>query len=319
MNYTEYSGNWIVCGSYALVHAADMLCMDLIPLENSTGAPFGIRCCGKEYQYTRMLTVFRDFNLGIDAAAPLWGIQMKRVDGETNEVVADLLNDIYVDRVIIGPISMEGLTYLPLSQQYRCVDHFIACIRQGKNTWQLIDSEGVPGLLMDSGQIMKMLSIRDIPEACGRYTARAILDVDRHREIEDRSARISFTLETAYANLWDAQESGEGYRAIYKCAELIQDISYEKRIPLLYGTDYLIQRKIMLLKLLQEAEKENVASVDFHIMMEVGQFIETAGSLRNHLKNNKEGPWEYLFGRLAKIERCITEKWKEWIQYGSHS
>ncbi|MBD5450903.1 MAG: hypothetical protein HDR28_12335 [Lachnospiraceae bacterium] len=314
MNYTAYSGNWIVCGSYALVHAANLSYTDLIPIENSTGASFGISCAGDDWYGTRMLSVFRDFHYGIDAAAPLWGIQLKRINGETKEPIAALLEDSYVDRVIIGPVSMVGLVYLPLSQQYRCADHFIACIRREKNIWQLIDSEGVPGLLVDSEQIIKMLSIQDIPEACGQYTARAVMHVNKHEMAENRIIRIRYTLETAYVNLKEAQENGQGYKAIQRCAELVRDIPRGRYRPLLYDVDYLIQRKIMLLKLLQEAEMNEVAIVSPYITAEVNRFIEAAGALRRSLNSECASFQEQLFDRLAESENHITEKWKEWIK-----
>lgn len=318
MDYTAYSGHWIVCGSYALLHATDLPYMDLIPLENSTGASFGTCCAGKEYNYTRLLTVFRDFNYGIDAAAPLWGIQMNRVDGETKEPITNLLNDPYIDRILIGPVSMTGLIYLPLSGQYRYVDHFITCIRHDKNTWRLIDSENVPGLITDSAQIIKMLSIQDIPEACNLYTARVILDVNMHTAAENKPLRLRHTLQTAYVNLKDAQEDGQGYWAFYKCAELLQNISPKKYESVLYSVDYLIQRKIMLLKLLQEAAQEHIAVVSPYIVAAVNRFIETAGALRGNLNNKSIPPPECLFCELAEAEKKITEHWEEWVQYDSH-
>lgn len=314
MNYTAYSGNWIICGSYALVHATNLSYTNLIPLENSTGAPFGISCAGKDWCGTRMLSVFRDFHYGIDAAAPFWGIQMKRIDGTTKEPIADLLEDPYVNRLIIGPVSMIGLVYLPLSSQYRCADHFIACIRREKNIWQLIDSEGVPGLIVDSEQIIKMLSIQNIPEACGQYTARVVVHVNTHGTAKNKAIRIKHTLETAYKNLKEAQENGQGYKAFQRCAELIRDIPPGKCRSLLYDVDYLIQRKIMLLKLLQEAEISKVATVSPYITAEVNQFIEAAGALRRSLNNECAPFWEHFFGRLAESENCITENWKEWIE-----
>ena len=314
MNYTAYSGNWIICGSYALAHAANLSYTDLIPLENSTGASFGISCAGDDWYGTRMLSVFRDFNYGIDAAAPLWGIQMKRIDGVTSEPIAALLGDPYVDRVLIGPVSMVELVYLPLSQQYRCADHFFACIRQGRDMWQLIDSEGMPGLPVDTKQIIKMLSIQNIPEACGQYTARAVMHVNAHELAENRITRIRHTLETACVNLKDAQENGQGYKAIQRCAELTRDIPRGRYRSLLYDVDYLIQRKIMLLKLLQEAEINKVATVSPYIIAEVNRFIEAAGALRRSLNNGCAPFQEQFFGRLAESENRITENWKEWIE-----
>lgn len=313
MSYLAYSGNWIVCGSYALVHAAGLSCASLIPLENSTGSPFGISCAGEDSFGMRMLSVFRDFNYGIDSAAPLWGIQMKGIAGVTKEPIEELLGDTYIDRVVIGPVSMVGLAYLPLSQQYRCADHFIACIRRRRDMWQLIDSEGVPGLPVTSGQILSMLSIQNIPEACGRYTARAVLQVNASNTSESRIARIRHTLETAYTNLKDAQESGQGYRAFERCAETIQDCFFSIRRSLLYDVDYLIQRKIMLLQLLQEAKKDKVANINSHIITEANQFIEVAGTLRGSLNDRSRTPQKHLFDKLAGIEKRITEAWEEWV------
>ncbi len=317
MNYTTYSGSWIVCGSYALVYAANLCYDTLIPLENSTGASFGVSCEGLDYFGTRMLSVFRDFHYGVDKAAPLWGLQMKRVDGVTKEAIAELLRDPYIDRVVLGPVSMVGLVYLPLSQQYRCADHYIACIRESKDLWRLIDSEGVPGLLLTPEKIINMLSVQNIPEACGRFTARAVINVNVSETAESRDSRIRYTLETAHINLRDARENGQGYRAFQRCGELVQNISAKRHISLVYDVDYLIQRKIMLLKLLQETEHHQVATVSPYIIGEVNRFIETAGTLRGELSYGGTVS-QYLFNRLAETEDRITLNWEEWINYGSY-
>lgn len=313
MNYTIYSGNWIACGSYALIHAADLRYSDLIPLENSTGASFGISSRGLDYGGTRMLSVFRDFHYGIDKAAPLWGIQMDRIDGTTKEEIEELMRNPYIDRIVIGPVSMTGLVYLPLSQQYRHADHFIACIRKNKDTWQLIDSEGVPGVFLAPEQIINMLSIQNIPEACGRYTARAIINVNASKTASNKDIRIRYTLETACVNLRKAQEEGQGHRAFQKCRELVRNMPVGKRIPLIYDVDYLIQRKIMLLKLLQEAENNQTAAVSLDIIAEINHFIETAGALRGEL-NYSSTVSLHLFDRLAASENNITLNWEEWIK-----
>lgn len=313
MNYTTYSGNWIVCGSYALVHAADLCDSALIPLENSTGASFGVSCGGLNYFGTRMLSVFRDFHYGIDKAAPLWGIQMKRVDGVIGEALVELLRDPYIDRVVLGPVSMVGLVYLPLSTQYRCADHFIACIRRNKDIWQVIDSEGVPGRLLTPEKIINMLSVQNIPEACGRYTARAVINVNVSETAESRDARIRYTLEMAYTNLREARENGQGYRAFQRCGELVRDMPAGRHISLIYDVDYLIQRKIMLLKLLQEAEHYQTAAVSPDITVEVNRFIETAGTLRGELSYGGTVS-QQLFERLAELEDRVTLNWEEWIK-----
>lgn len=316
MDYTIYSGNWIACGSYALIHAADLRYNDLIPLENSTGASFGISSKGLDYGGTRMLSVFRDFHYGIDKAAPLWGIQMNRVDGTTKEEIKELMRNPYIDRIVIGPVSMVGLVYLPLSQQYRCADHFIACIRKNKDIWQVIDSEGVPGILLPSEKIINMLSIQNIPEACGRYTARAIINTNASKTAENRDARIRYTLETACVNLRKAREEGQGHRAFQKCKELVRNMTAGNRvnrIPLIYDVDYLIQRKIMLLKLLQEAEHSQTAAVSPGMIAEIDCFIETAGALRGELNYGCAVSLQ-LFDRLAASEDDITLNWEEWIK-----
>lgn len=312
MSYTTYRGSWIACGSYAMIHAADLPYSALIPLENSTGASFGVSCAGLDYAGTRMLSVFRDFHAGIDRAAPLWGIQMKRVDGDAGEEVMRLLRDPYIDRVVLGPVSMTGLAYLPLSGQYRCADHFIACIRRDKDVWQLIDSEGVPGLELALEKIVPMLSVQNIPEAHGRYTARAVIGTDASGTAGSRDSRIRYTLKIAYANLREARESGQGYRAFQRCGELVRERPAGRHISLIYDVDYLIQRKIMLLNLFQEAERHQVAAVSRDMAAEINRFIETAGALRGELSGGGTALWHF-FEKLAEAEDRITLHWEEWV------
>lgn len=313
MDHTGYSGSWITCGSYALRRAAALPNMDLVALENSTGASFGVSCAGDAWGYTRILTVFRDFNVGIDAAAPLWGIHLKRVDGVTSEAIFALLKDSHIDSVVIGPISMECLVYLPLSQQYQYADHFIACIRDSRELWRLVDSEGMPGALFTPEQIIQLLSVQNLPEARGKFTARAVLQVTPLTEAL-AAARIRHTLRTAHTNLKDAQESGQGPRAFAQCAELIRQAPQGRRIALLYCVDYLIQRKIMLLKLFYEAAESGIASIAPDAATEADKFIEAAGTLRRRLNDRYTGPLDSLFERMAEAECSITENWEEWVQ-----
>lgn len=67
----------------------------------------------------------------------------------------------------------------------------------------------------------------------------------------------------------------------------------------------------MLLKLLQEAEREKVAIVNTNIITVICQFIEIAGTLRGNFQKQ-------LFDSLAEAEKDITEEWKEWVNYDSN-
>ena len=54
-----------------------------------------------------------------------------------------------------------------------------------------------------------------------------------------------------------------------------------------------------------------MAIVNPNLITTIYQFIESAGMLRDNLQ-------QQFFDRLAKAEKNITEKWKEWINYGSN-
>lgn len=316
MDTFAYDGTWAACGSYALLHALGETDINLIDLENSTGASFGVKHMGDNFGYTRMLTAFRDFHCGIDDVAPLWGISIRRFDADRPGDLDEVFRDTSVNRLVVGPISMMKLAYLPLAQQYKYADHYFACIRADGENWKIIDSEGMAGLRIDAESLKRMLSVQGIPEAGGRITVRA---VEAFRELQptcsDR-AYIRYTLDKAYRNLKEAEAEAQGAKAFLHCIETMKNVPMNRwRESVIYDMDYYVQRKLMLLRLLHNAVQLGCAEMKKEMADIVFRQIACAGVIRTELFHKLEESLEYMLRSLSKLEYEMVRNWEEWIVY----
>lgn len=313
MDILPYRGTWITCGSYALLHALQERKIDLIDLENSTGTPFGIACMEEDYECMRMLTVFRDFNEGIDQAAKLWGIEVQRLDADSKDELYAFLEDKTKKSFLLGPVSMACLTYLPLSIQYKCADHYIALLRLNENEFQLIDSEGVISLKITVNELMEKLFVNDIPEAKGKITIR---EVCRKGEAVSRSYLLAHTFETACRNLKEAEKNGQGSEAILRCMKTMKCIPEIKwKEGSLYDFDYFIQRKLMLGKLIERMREQIKIAVNPYLEQLLFRQITNSAKIRSGICHRNWRLLEDEFRWLAEDEYRLAIKLEEWISY----
>lgn len=305
-----YDGTWITCGSYAFLHAAGLDKHLLLPVESSTGAPFGMACLQEAWDYTRLLTPAFDFHSGIDAAAPLWGVALEhdacdRFDEFINAHGAE------PGDYLIGPVNMAGLRYLPLAGQYRYADHYVALHRE--RGWTLTDSEGVPELPISTEELNRILTGRGIPESGGKLQIRRIRPAG---EMAPFSKRAAFTIEKGASNLKRAKQRGQGPQAFLKCAAVIaQSAPALWREGLSYDLDHTVQRRLMMLRFLGSISGGPRFAVDPRLPELIGRQIEALARAQKALRREDYALLRDCFFRLSETEETLTQQWEVWISY----
>lgn len=244
----EFYGNEICCGSYACLNAIKNPEIPLKLFEISTSVPFGVKHVGDSF-FDHLLTTFCDPNTGIDRAIPLWGYEQKKEQFRNKiEAVRYIKSEILQNPVVLGPVDMGYLSYLPVSYMYRRMDHYIV-LQEINGKMYCVDSEGVSALELTDEQLLDLISVERVLEAEGIVCVRSFSQVEEFdwKNILERS------MVHAWENLTDAENDGQGSQAFLNCYNYLneQDIRLWK-LPFLYDINYLIQRKLLFMKLLRE-------------------------------------------------------------------
>lgn len=309
-----YNGTWVTCGSYAFLNGSGLSADYLLSVENSTGTSWGISSLEADYEYTRLLTPFREFSSGIDDAAPLWGIELQHTEYNSAE---ELSPEDFPEKsaVIAGPVNMESLRYLPLSRQYKLADHFIVVRREkGDEKLLITDSEGIVGHYVDFNSLKTMLSVRKIPEAKGMLHLRKIIGVN---EPESQTEIAAYTIKKAMRNLKDAENVGQGFKAFLRCRDAIRETKIVNcRSSLNYNLVYVIQRRLMVERFLDSLKESDRFFADSRLYDDLSLQIEQAAGCRMALMNeDKDEVCEYL-EKLSDSEKEFTDHWEEYIKDG---
>lgn len=311
--YSSQYRTWVTCGAYAMLHALQANDIDLLELENSTGVTFGIASWGAEHHCTRMLTPFRTFWEGMVSATRLWGIKLQLTAfNDVSELCYFLVKAPPSTRLVLGPVSMAGLRYLPLSSQYRCADHYIALRKDHLCRLFLTDSEGVTEMQVTAQDLAGMCMVEGIPEAKQMYTVGVVI---HDGPVEPLASRLKYTIQTAGENLQAAEYAGQGSNAILRCLCTMKTIAIQKwRGPVLYDLSYFIQRKDMLLRLAAILMETDTGSISPLFMEQTRYQMILAAHVRRCLSQGHTETAAESMETLAELERMLAAKWKEWVQ-----
>ena len=315
MEQFPYRGTWVACGAYAFVQAAGLREDLLLEVENCAGATYGMKSCGREWDYTRILTPYKDFNNGIDEAAHLWGITIRHEVFETKESFCPESIDPEAKGIVIGPVNMTGLNYLVLPQQYHMADHFFAVLRKAEGKYVLYDSEGIAGMNVETGQIRKWLNIEGIPEANNKIHVRMLYGEGKSVE---KKGRINYEIQISRKNFRLAEQSNQGADAFLICKNVIEEdlpLLAKWRESFIYNMNYVVQRRLMMLRFLEKVGQTEGFSVDGRLNKLIMRQIKTVGKCVYDLEcaNNSKliGGLDLLF----KMETELTHGWEEWIKW----
>ena len=294
---------WITCASYAMLELIQNIDIDLIEFENSTGVTFGVASHSDQYHCTRMLTPYRKFWDGIRCIEKIWGLEIEHICTDNKKDLLKYISSFKNASIILGPISMAALYYLPMCSQYRCADHYVGLhINNGK--MYLSDSEGVPYMRVDSNDLQRITDISDIMESDGMYQAGI---VEQHISPLPPEERTYMILDHAGLCYRSAEEEGQGGNAFMICQEVMRNLSVAHwETSLRYDLCYYLQRKYMLLK----ADPEGIymrSSFKEHISFQISFIRQTIYQLcQKEYKDVIQN-----FSVLAEAETMIAFRWKE--------
>lgn len=304
---------WVTCGAYAMLHALQANDIDLLELENSTGVTFGVASYGADHHCTRMLTPFRTFWRGMTVAAHLWGITIQLATFQDVSELCSFLEKVPPGtHLVLGPVSMAGLQYLPLSTQYRCADHYVALHKDHLSRLLLTDSEGVTEMQLTVQALAGMCMVEGIPEAKQMYTVGIVA---HDGPVEPLANRLKYTIQTAGENLQAAEHAGQGSSAILRCLCTMKAIAIQRwRGSVLYDLSYFIQRKDMLLRLAVDLVETGTGSISPLFMEQIHHQMVLAAHVRRCLSQGHMETAAESMETLAELEKMLAVKWKEWVQ-----
>lgn len=296
---------WITCGSYSLLNTLQTSDIDLIELENATGVTFGVASYGEKYHFTRMLTPFSTFWSGINTVSKVFGIRIKRHCFQNKEKLIEWIENTKRNHFFIGPINMSALTYLPLSSQYKCSDHYIA-ICKNNNKYYITDSEGIPCLQTNLTKLKQMIDISEIMEANGIYNIGTV-NIETINKNSTEHKRI--ILENACLNYCKAEENNQGGKAFLLCADLVKTVPLSNWIsPFYYDLNYYMQRKIMFMMVDFDEEILNYKYKEF-----ISNQITLTKQCLYYLYNRNISDCVKILIQMAALESNISELWKGWL------
>lgn len=255
----KFYGNEICCCSYACLNAIQDESMDVQLFEISTSTPFGIRHDENEY-FDRLLTTYYDPNCGVDEALRLWGYRVEKMElKQAKDVISWLKQNLYGNRVVIGPIDMGSLGYQIMPELLKRMDHYITLEYGMGNEVVCMDSEGYYELAISYVDLEKWLNVEGVTEARNGISIRYF----QKEKIPTESKIIEYSYRKAFQNLRKADEAGEGANSFLKCFHYLgQHEVYKWYLPFLYDVEYLLQRKNLFIALLDRCRELRIGECD---------------------------------------------------------
>lgn len=242
MKRLPYCGFGAWCAAYAFLNTTQ--CRRVTPelYELLSGVPFGVafhmRCP------SRMLVPFAEPYNEVGTVAKLLGYKATEHKFDDASSVADFLSGLPPrSKVMIGPVNMGFLDYLPQNIFYMDQSHYISVKKQEDGEYRITDSECVLAGSCTDERLRTIVSSKNIPEADG---AVHVWQFKRAGDGRQEEEFISIMKDAAYRNLSKAETAGHGSSAVKRCAEFLSEADIrDRRLKICYDVNYLLQRKLL--------------------------------------------------------------------------
>lgn len=238
-------GNMTNCYTQAILTVLmDNLSFEnLIKFEIASSVPFGI--IYKSNDPNRTLDCYIDPDIGIDRALNQFSIPFEVkywAKGYDSAEAIENLNDWLEDSpVVLGPVNMGKLTYLPQYNLYSGIDHYIVVTKKSSEGYYVCDPEGVPFTFISKKQLNEACISGDLSEGRGSYTIRRIFSKVKRLNITNDilNKNMAMVLEN-FLNASAAPNGGpNGLR------QLADDIAYDLNDPsIVRGLKYILTNRI---------------------------------------------------------------------------
>lgn len=238
-----YHGFGAWCAAYAFLNTTQS--SDVTPelYELLSGVPFGIKY--NTDNKSRLLSPFIEPCLRVKDVSEMLGYSAKLSKfKEISEAVYFLSSMDCCKRVMIGPIDMGHLAYLPLNLYYLKQSHYISVEKQKDDKYCVTDSEGVLLSSCSEEYLSGIINVCDIPESENNIN---IWEFELSANRIKTSKYIDIIRREARKNLMNAEETGQGSNAILQCADLLEYTdSLRSDLQLYHEFNYVLQRKLLV-------------------------------------------------------------------------
>lgn len=242
MKRLHYYGFGAWCAAYAFLNTTQ--CPRVTPelYELLSGVPFGIAFHMK--CPSRILVPYAEPYNEVERTAKVLGYKTTARRYENISSAINSLSELPPhSKVMIGPINMGFLDYLPQNIFYLNQSHYISVKKQKDDKYQITDSECALAVTCTDRRLSKIVSPKGVPEANG---AVHVWRFERAGNGHPKEELISIIKGVAYENLSKAEKAGHGSLAVKRCAEFLPAIDIkEKQLKICYDINYLLQRKLL--------------------------------------------------------------------------
>ena len=301
----KYYGKGTFCGTFAVLNAVGgNVSSDIFEL--TTGVPFGIRCV--DLKRERFLTPYRDPNYGLDEAISFWNISCRKIVCDVKEEIFDYLCqdlDVQRKRIVLGPLNMGKLFYIPLCSIYENVDHYIMIRKSGRKEVTVMDSEGYMAIPITYDELYKMWNIQGVYEAGGVYTYRCLEEGIR---VPSPNVMEDHILKQMDTNLRSAEQCGQGSHAVMDAYSILAQNDIKKWfLSFLYEIEHLIQRKMLVYSFCQ-----SVKNGESEILELLEEQIAVLTMIYREIEHNGELV-KGQFQRFAYLEKMIQQQGRRFV------
>lgn len=241
-----YNGFGAWCAAYAFLNTVNSTEITPEMYELLSGVPFGLKHnCNNKY---KILTPFIEPCFRVEDTAGLLGYRSEhwRFD-DAVQAVQFMSGFMPGQRIMMGPVNMGWLGYLPQNMLYRGQSHYIAIEKRSQDRYSVIDSECVLGFDYTSEELCEIISVDKIPEAEG------VINIWRFEKATDEPVKKEeyrqVIIDKAHQNLMRAENEGQGSNAVMACDKFLSDKDIKEwYMVIYYEINYIIQRKELAIR-----------------------------------------------------------------------
>lgn len=301
---TSFRGNYTYCGTYAVFDSGvDAGKIDKNRFEILTSVPFGV-LHSDECSHRLISPIYEPFH-GIKRACDILNKKYTEKSFDDKNVAQSyLLERLDGGPVVIGPIEMSKLNYLPLCQIYDRVPHYISLYKDKNNKIRVNDSEGVIGHILEIEEFMIMWDSDNLVESPHKFN---IGYIESEGELPCEKEQVVKAVKNCCKNLENARNINQGPYAFEKLWNSICNTEGNKyKNFLFFDMEIFIQRKILMYSLINWTKKDFPCNF-MRIEDIIDKQIYTAAQINYSIRNGVIKRDYKFFHELSLLEDELTE------------
>lgn len=147
---------------------------DMVHFEMATSVMSGMVYHRKDVN--RLIDCYCDPDIGIDRALKIFDIPFEicwwRDCDNINEILCVIKKWLKCSQIIIGPINMGALKYIPYHTILTGMDHYIVINCFENEMYHFFDPQGFANIWLSEEQLKKLIISSDVIEGRGKFTIR---------------------------------------------------------------------------------------------------------------------------------------------------